>query len=169
MTRIVPHWRRGLWYACLRRVRSEFERRERERERWKLRWDWCGGFRRNTQKPLSLHFSALCLTTPPISSLKSISLSRSLSLSSIFIPFNSITIITLSLNRVKDNFGWRMNVVSRFAFPTSFMNCWWQKQVLCDVECGKEFILCEYNRDADSYRLIFVTIAISALCWIQYA
>ncbi|KHN17055.1 Putative F-actin-capping protein subunit beta [Glycine soja] len=25
-------------------------------------------------------------------------------------------------------------------------------QVLCDVECGKEFILCEYNRDADSYR-----------------
>ncbi|KAL2519852.1 putative F-actin-capping protein subunit beta [Forsythia ovata] len=25
-------------------------------------------------------------------------------------------------------------------------------QVLCDAECGKEFILCEYNRDADSYR-----------------
>ncbi|XAR62229.1 hypothetical protein NMG60_11016914 [Bertholletia excelsa] len=25
-------------------------------------------------------------------------------------------------------------------------------QVLCDVNCGKEFILCEYNRDADSYR-----------------
>ncbi|XXG61336.1 hypothetical protein AAC387_Pa04g3022 [Persea americana] len=25
-------------------------------------------------------------------------------------------------------------------------------QVLCDVESGKEFILCEYNRDADSYR-----------------
>ncbi|KAG8660719.1 hypothetical protein MANES_02G186100v8 [Manihot esculenta] len=25
-------------------------------------------------------------------------------------------------------------------------------QVLCDVDCGKEFILCEYNRDADSYR-----------------
>ncbi|GAV76683.1 F_actin_cap_B domain-containing protein [Cephalotus follicularis] len=25
-------------------------------------------------------------------------------------------------------------------------------QVLFDVECGKEFILCEYNRDADSYR-----------------
>ncbi|GKU90785.1 hypothetical protein SLEP1_g4738 [Rubroshorea leprosula] len=24
--------------------------------------------------------------------------------------------------------------------------------VLCDVDCGKEFILCEYNRDADSYR-----------------
>ncbi|KAL7219778.1 hypothetical protein ACSBR2_012778 [Camellia fascicularis] len=28
----------------------------------------------------------------------------------------------------------------------------WQGQVLCDVDCGKEFILCEYNRDADSYR-----------------
>ncbi|KAF6146335.1 hypothetical protein GIB67_020429 [Kingdonia uniflora] len=25
-------------------------------------------------------------------------------------------------------------------------------QVLCDMEIGKEFILCEYNRDADSYR-----------------
>ncbi|KAL8514243.1 hypothetical protein ACS0TY_013388 [Phlomoides rotata] len=25
-------------------------------------------------------------------------------------------------------------------------------QVLCDVDSGKEFILCEYNRDADSYR-----------------
>ncbi|PIA47890.1 hypothetical protein AQUCO_01400468v1 [Aquilegia coerulea] len=25
-------------------------------------------------------------------------------------------------------------------------------QVLCDVDIGKEFILCEYNRDADSYR-----------------
>jgi capping protein beta len=25
-------------------------------------------------------------------------------------------------------------------------------QVVCDVESGKEFILCEYNRDADSYR-----------------
>ncbi|WMV57234.1 hypothetical protein MTR67_050619 [Solanum verrucosum] len=25
-------------------------------------------------------------------------------------------------------------------------------QVLCDMESGKEFILCEYNRDADSYR-----------------
>ncbi|KAI8005984.1 putative F-actin-capping protein subunit beta [Camellia lanceoleosa] len=25
-------------------------------------------------------------------------------------------------------------------------------QVLCDMDCGKEFILCEYNRDADSYR-----------------
>ncbi|KAK6257989.1 hypothetical protein QUC31_001448 [Theobroma cacao] len=25
-------------------------------------------------------------------------------------------------------------------------------QVLCDVDNGKEFILCEYNRDADSYR-----------------
>ncbi|KAG8633367.1 probable F-actin-capping protein subunit beta [Manihot esculenta] len=25
-------------------------------------------------------------------------------------------------------------------------------QVLCDVDCGKGFILCEYNRDADSYR-----------------
>ncbi|KAF8377221.1 hypothetical protein HHK36_030595 [Tetracentron sinense] len=25
-------------------------------------------------------------------------------------------------------------------------------QVLCDMECGKEFILCEYNRDADSHR-----------------
>ncbi|MED6118235.1 hypothetical protein PIB30_000861 [Stylosanthes scabra] len=25
-------------------------------------------------------------------------------------------------------------------------------QVMCDVDCGKEFILCEYNRDADSYR-----------------
>ncbi|KAL7251110.1 hypothetical protein ACSBR1_013026 [Camellia fascicularis] len=25
-------------------------------------------------------------------------------------------------------------------------------QVLCDVDCGKEFILCEYNRDTDSYR-----------------
>ncbi|KAL2894318.1 putative F-actin-capping protein subunit beta [Bienertia sinuspersici] len=25
-------------------------------------------------------------------------------------------------------------------------------QVLCDEEIGKEFILCEYNRDADSYR-----------------
>ncbi|GLT77265.1 hypothetical protein SLA2020_488670 [Shorea laevis] len=25
-------------------------------------------------------------------------------------------------------------------------------QVLYDVDCGKEFILCEYNRDADSYR-----------------
>ncbi|CAI0396286.1 unnamed protein product [Linum tenue] len=25
-------------------------------------------------------------------------------------------------------------------------------QVLCDSESGKEFILCEYNRDADSYR-----------------
>ncbi|XP_058096581.1 probable F-actin-capping protein subunit beta isoform X1 [Magnolia sinica] len=25
-------------------------------------------------------------------------------------------------------------------------------QVLCDLESGKEFILCEYNRDADSYR-----------------
>ncbi|GLT29834.1 hypothetical protein SLA2020_046760 [Shorea laevis] len=25
-------------------------------------------------------------------------------------------------------------------------------QVLCDVDCGKEFILCEYNRDSDSYR-----------------
>ncbi|RVW94913.1 putative F-actin-capping protein subunit beta [Vitis vinifera] len=27
-----------------------------------------------------------------------------------------------------------------------------RKQVLCDVDSGKEFILCEYNRDADSYR-----------------
>ncbi|EEF35273.1 probable F-actin-capping protein subunit beta [Ricinus communis] len=25
-------------------------------------------------------------------------------------------------------------------------------QVLCDLDSGKEFILCEYNRDADSYR-----------------
>ncbi|CAN0891953.1 Probable F-actin-capping protein subunit beta [Linum grandiflorum] len=25
-------------------------------------------------------------------------------------------------------------------------------QVLCDSDSGKEFILCEYNRDADSYR-----------------
>ncbi|KAG6774393.1 hypothetical protein POPTR_005G199600v4 [Populus trichocarpa] len=25
-------------------------------------------------------------------------------------------------------------------------------QVLCDLESGKEYILCEYNRDADSYR-----------------
>ncbi|KAG0460543.1 hypothetical protein HPP92_020840 [Vanilla planifolia] len=25
-------------------------------------------------------------------------------------------------------------------------------QVFTDVECAKEFILCEYNRDADSYR-----------------
>ncbi|GJT67841.1 probable F-actin-capping protein subunit beta, partial [Tanacetum coccineum] len=25
-------------------------------------------------------------------------------------------------------------------------------QVLCDEDSGKEFILCEYNRDADSYR-----------------
>ncbi|KAI4320464.1 hypothetical protein MLD38_033940 [Melastoma candidum] len=25
-------------------------------------------------------------------------------------------------------------------------------QVLYDVDCGREFILCEYNRDADSYR-----------------
>ncbi|KAK3426154.1 probable F-actin-capping protein subunit beta [Eucalyptus grandis] len=25
-------------------------------------------------------------------------------------------------------------------------------QVLCDIDGGKEFILCEYNRDADSYR-----------------
>ncbi|KAM2675855.1 hypothetical protein EV1_002582 [Malus domestica] len=25
-------------------------------------------------------------------------------------------------------------------------------QVLCDMEYGKQFILCEYNRDADSYR-----------------
>ncbi|EPS60066.1 hypothetical protein M569_14738 [Genlisea aurea] len=25
-------------------------------------------------------------------------------------------------------------------------------QVLCDADSGKEFILCEYNRDADSYR-----------------
>ncbi|KAL5703542.1 hypothetical protein ACHQM5_022078 [Ranunculus cassubicifolius] len=25
-------------------------------------------------------------------------------------------------------------------------------QVLCDADIGKEFILCEYNRDADSYR-----------------
>lgn len=25
-------------------------------------------------------------------------------------------------------------------------------QVLTDVDCGKDFILCEYNRDADSYR-----------------
>ncbi|XP_054813795.1 probable F-actin-capping protein subunit beta [Prosopis cineraria] len=25
-------------------------------------------------------------------------------------------------------------------------------QVLCDADCGKDFILCEYNRDADSYR-----------------
>ncbi|KAK3230259.1 hypothetical protein Dsin_002140 [Dipteronia sinensis] len=25
-------------------------------------------------------------------------------------------------------------------------------QIFCDVESGKEFILCEYNRDADSYR-----------------
>lgn len=25
-------------------------------------------------------------------------------------------------------------------------------QILADLECGKEFILCEYNRDADSYR-----------------
>uniref|UniRef100_A0A7N0UT07 F-actin-capping protein subunit beta n=1 Tax=Kalanchoe fedtschenkoi TaxID=63787 RepID=A0A7N0UT07_KALFE len=25
-------------------------------------------------------------------------------------------------------------------------------QVLCDDENGKEFIVCEYNRDADSYR-----------------
>jgi len=31
------------------------------------------------------------------------------------------------------------------------------KQVLCDVDCGKEFILCEYNRDADSYRLVIFT------------
>ncbi|CAL5384249.1 unnamed protein product [Camellia sinensis] len=28
----------------------------------------------------------------------------------------------------------------------------WEGQVLCDVDSGKEFILCEYNRDADSYR-----------------
>lgn len=27
-----------------------------------------------------------------------------------------------------------------------------KKQVLFDEESGKEFILCEYNRDADSYR-----------------
>ncbi|GMH27063.1 hypothetical protein Nepgr_028906 [Nepenthes gracilis] len=26
------------------------------------------------------------------------------------------------------------------------------KQALCDIDSGKEFILCEYNRDADSYR-----------------
>lgn len=26
------------------------------------------------------------------------------------------------------------------------------QQVLRDIESGKDFILCEYNRDADSYR-----------------
>jgi capping protein beta len=28
-------------------------------------------------------------------------------------------------------------------------------QVLRDIESGKDFILCEYNRDADSYRYFF--------------
>lgn len=37
------------------------------------------------------------------------------------------------------------------------MTFWMSKQVLSDVDCGKEFILCEYNRDADSYRLIIPT------------
>lgn len=40
-------------------------------------------------------------------------------------------------------------------FPKLFLNMDkfdWGKQVLCDVDSGKEFILCEYNRDADSYR-----------------
>ncbi|KAG4938886.1 hypothetical protein JHK82_044626 [Glycine max] len=45
-------------------------------------------------------------------------------------------------------------------------------QVLCNVECDKEFILCEYNRDVDSYKFIsfFIIIPpVSGFCWIQYA
>lgn len=40
-------------------------------------------------------------------------------------------------------------------------SCWFKfhaSQVLCDIECGKVFILCEYNRDADSYRSASVII-----------
>ena len=37
------------------------------------------------------------------------------------------------------------------------------KQVLSDEESGKEFILCEYNRDADSYRW---KVHLHAISWI---
>ncbi|KAJ8770953.1 hypothetical protein K2173_022177 [Erythroxylum novogranatense] len=72
-----------------------------------------GLMRRIHPKQSDTALSALlsfCLTTPPISSPKSISLFRFLYYSSFFFF------------------------------------------LLCDVDCGKEFILCEYNRDADSYR-----------------
>ncbi|KAG4380054.1 hypothetical protein GLYMA_16G101900v4 [Glycine max] len=50
--------------------------------------------------------------------------------------------------------------------------CFLNFQVLCNVECDKEFILCEYNRDVDSYKFIsfFIIIPpVSGFCWIQYA
>jgi len=55
---------------------------------------------------------------------------------------NSITIVTLSLNRVKDNFWWRMNVVSRFAFPTSFYELLLTKagSVRCGLREGVHFV-----------------------------
>ncbi|GJR64833.1 probable F-actin-capping protein subunit beta [Tanacetum coccineum] len=37
-------------------------------------------------------------------------------------------------------------------FVFGLLNCDLGEVVLCDEDSGKEFILCEYNRDADSYR-----------------
>ncbi|KAL7228898.1 hypothetical protein ACSBR2_007566 [Camellia fascicularis] len=36
-------------------------------------------------------------------------------------------------------------------------------QILCDVDYGKEFILCEYNRDADSYRWTYPSLELRKL------
>lgn len=49
-------------------------------------------------------------------------------------------------SRKKSNDNYNSSIWTHCVAPIS------QKQVLCDMEYGKEFILCEYNRDADSYR-----------------
>ncbi|GJW55797.1 probable F-actin-capping protein subunit beta [Tanacetum coccineum] len=45
-----------------------------------------------------------------------------------------------------------LQVVENFTVCNFTQSCNSAKQVLCDEDSGKEFILCEYNRDADSYR-----------------
>ena len=52
-------------------------------------------------------------------------------------------------------FIWNIDsLCSSFHLINWFLS-YWKRQVLCDVDCGKEFILCEYNRDADSYRYMY--------------
>ncbi|KAJ0953489.1 putative F-actin-capping protein subunit beta [Helianthus annuus] len=45
-----------------------------------------------------------------------------------------------------------MSIYSACCIILSYMDLLYKTYVLCDVDNAKEFILCEYNRDADSYR-----------------
>ncbi|KAJ4966736.1 hypothetical protein NE237_018585 [Protea cynaroides] len=55
-------------------------------------------------------------------------------------PKNSATALSALLSLLPDQSS---NLLSQIDQPL---------EVLCDMDCGKQFLLCEYNRDADSYR-----------------